>query len=75
MTLSPNPASEMVTLSVTGIAAPFTVEVVDMTGKVLSTLNAEHSTLQLDVSLFAQGAYFIRVTGENIYTVKKLIVK
>ena len=75
LTLAPNPASEMVTLRVNGISAPITVEVVDMTGKVLTTLNAEHSTLQLDVSQFAQGAYFIRVTGENIYAVRKLVVK
>ena len=79
LTLFPNPASSNVTVTVSGFdqAAPggIVVEIVDLNGKRISELRTQNSELQIDLSQFAQGAYFVRVTGERQTVVRKLIVR
>ena len=73
ITLFPNPASATVTL--TGIEGQATVSVVDMNGRVSGEWRMESGKLTIDVSGFAQGAYFVRITGEQNTAIRKLIVK
>ena len=75
ITLYPNPASSMVTL--TGIESTATVTVVDMNGRVVTTVETQPaaSYITIDVTGFAQGAYFIRIVGEQMNAIRKLIVK
>jgi len=73
ITLFPNPASATVTL--TGIEGQATVSVVDMNGRVSGEWRVESGKLTIDVSGFAQGAYFVRITGEQNTAIRKLIVK
>ena len=75
LTLYPNPASEVVTLTVTGFDGEVNVEIVDMNGKRVSSLRTQNSELQIDLGQIATGAYFVRVTGEHQTAVRKLIVK
>ena len=51
------------------------VEVVDLYGKVLETRNPEPGTskLELDISNYPAGIYFIRINLENQTIVKKII--
>ena len=83
MVLFPNPASMTVTVS--GIEGLSTVTVVDFHGRVVfrdqvganghtGSANAECS-LTLDVSGYAKGAYFVRITGERTTSVRKLLVR
>ena len=75
LTLFPNPASSSVTLTVSGFDGEAMVEVVDMNGRTVSELTTVNSELKIDVSTLAQGAYFVRVTGERQTAVRKLIVR
>ena len=75
MRLFPNPASSTVTLTVNGFDGETMVEVVDMNGRTVSKLTTSNYQLMLDVSKLAQGAYFVRVTGEKATAVSRLIVR
>ena len=73
ISLFPNPASTMVTIvSTLGNAE---VTVVDLNGRTVVTLSLENGSATFDVSQLAKGAYFVRLTGEQATTVRKLIVK
>ena len=54
------------------------IAVVDMNGRTVASELLECSadcTKTMDVERLAQGAYFVRITGENVNMVKKLIVR
>ena len=73
--LFPNPASSSVTLTVDGFNGEAMVEVVDMNGRTVAKQSTLNRQLVLDVSSMAQGAYFVRVTGDSRTAVRKLIVR
>ena len=73
ISLYPNPASSTVTL--TGIEGEATVTVVDMNGRETGKWKVESGKLTIDVSSYAQGAYFVRITGERVNAIRKLIVR
>ena len=76
ISLYPNPASSTVTL--TGIEGDATVTVVDMNGREVYTQAIKQSsnqTITIDVTGYAQGAYFVRITGERVNAIRKLIVR
>ena len=73
ISLYPNPASSTVTL--TGIEGEAMVTVVDMNGRQVYTGNTANGSLTIDVSGMAQGAYFVRITGERVNAIRKLIVR
>ncbi len=72
VTLFPNPASEMVTVA--GLEGESTVTVVDLNGREVYKATANGS-VTIDVSGYAKGIYFVRVTGESTTAIRKLIVK
>lgn len=71
--LYPNPASTTVTL--TGIEGEAVVTVVDMNGRVAGEWTAKGGELTIDVTGLSQGAYFVRVTGDQGTAIRKLIVR
>lgn len=71
--LYPNPASTMVTL--TGIEEAATVTLVDMNGRVNGEWRVENGKLTIDVSSLTSGAYFVRIAGEQVNVIRKLIVR
>ena len=71
--LYPNPASTTVTIS--GIEGLSTVTVVDLNGRVSGEWRVESGELTIDVSGYAKGAYFVRITGERTTAVRKLVVR
>ena len=71
--LYPNPATTTVTIS--GIEGQATVTVVDMNGRVSGEWRVENGEITLDLTGYAQGAYFVRITGEQQNAIRKLIVK
>ncbi len=71
--LYPNPASSTVTLK--GIEGKATVTVVDMNGRESGKWSVNDGTLTIDVTKMAQGAYFVRIVGEQVNAIRKLIVK
>jgi len=71
----PNPAKNTVTISVDGLNGKAQVSVIDMSGRTVMTSTMESNATQLNVSKLAQGTYFVRINGETISTVRKLVVK
>ena len=77
-TIYPNPTSSATTISVSGVSGKVKIAVVDMNGRTVASELLECSsdcTKTMDVERLAQGAYFVRITGENVNMVKKLIVR
>jgi|GEM_PF-1190577 len=77
-TIFPNPTSNATTISVSGANGKVKIEVVDMNGRTVATETLECSadcTKTLDVDGLAQGAYFVRITSDNLNMVRKLIVR
>ena len=75
LSLYPNPASQMVSISAEGVEGNVNVQIVDMNGRVMMEQQGNAQSFRFDVSSLAQGAYFVRMTGENINAVRKLVVK
>ena len=71
--LYPNPATTTVTIS--GIEGQATVTIVDMNGRVSGEWRVENDEITIDLTGYAQGAYFVRITGEQQNAIRKLIVK
>lgn len=70
--LYPNPASSLVTLS--GIEGQALVTVVDMNGREVLHCSASQS-ITIDISTLTSGAYFVRIVGEQVNAIRKLIVR
>ena len=70
--LYPNPANTTVTVD--GIQGEAIVTIVDMNGRTVFSEKAV-GKLTIDLNGMAQGAYFVRITGENTTAIRKLIVK
>ena len=75
LSIYPNPASTMVTLSVSEQMAGSTVNIVDVNGRVVMSEVLNAQTLTMNLSDMAKGAYFVRITGEETTVVRKLIVE
>ena len=75
LNLYPNPASSMVTVNADGIEGNVTVQVLDLNGRVMMQQQGNTQSFRFDVSTLAQGAYFVRLTGEKVNAIRKLIVK
>ena len=73
ISLYPNPASSTVTLK--GIEGKATVTVVDMNGRKAGEWTVSNGQLTIDVTEMAQGAYFVRIVGEQVNAIRKLIVR
>jgi hypothetical protein len=65
----------MVTISVSEMLAGAEVAIVDLNGRTVMTFTLNGTNGTFDVSKLGQGAYFVRLTGEQATTVRKLIVK
>lgn len=73
MSLTPNPATNIATIS--GLKAGAEVSLVDINGKVRYSGTAQGDRMTLDVSGMAAGVYFVRVSDGTETAVRKLIVK
>ena len=72
--ISPNPASENVTIS--NIEAGSTISLVDVTGKIVATQKTNSTSLNLQTVDFNTGVYFVRVLNANgKIAVQKLIIE
>ena len=74
----PNPAAKSTTISLNGIDGLVEISIVDMNGRLLQTETLEcgsNCEKRIDVDNLAQGTYFVRILGNNINSVRKLIVR
>ncbi len=62
-------------MTLTGIEGAATVTVVDVNGRETGKWTVVDGTLTIDVTEMAQGAYFVRIVGEQVNAIRKLIVR
>ena len=74
----PNPTRNASTISLVGINSEVSINIIDVNGRIISseTLQVESSLMhRIDVSTYPRGTYFIHLVGDQINSVRKLIVK
>ncbi len=74
MVLTPNPSVGDVSLTVSNNRA-FSVEVCDITGKLMVTLNNVSNGTTIATSAWAPGTYFVTLSQDNNQVISKLMVK
>ena len=74
----PNPTNGITTVSIKGVSGKVRIAVVDMNGRTVTTKMLECSAdceKTMEVDNLHQGAYFVRITSDNVNMVRKLIVR
>ena len=71
MTVYPNPATSVLNVNAEGYN---TIEIVNMLGQVVYTANARNN-MQINVSNYNNGVYFVRMNGANGTSTQKFIKK
>jgi len=75
VTLYPNPAKEYVDVRIEGDVNVIAMEVYDVYGKLINTINVIDNTTHINVSGLANGMYFVRVTTEQGMVTKRFVKK
>jgi hypothetical protein len=75
VTLYPNPAKEFVDVRVDGDINVIGMEVYDVYGKLINTVNVIDNMTHINVSGLANGMYFVRVTTEQGMVTKRFVKK
>ena len=75
MTLFPNPAREYIDIRVDGDLNVTMMEVYDVYGKLINTVNVIDNPTRINVSSLANGMYFVRVTTEAGAVTKTFVKK
>lgn len=70
----PNPANETVNISWTTASYKTTVQLMDISGRVVSEQVVNGNTATIDVSQFPAGTYFVNVSADGAASTAKLIV-
>lgn len=74
-TIYPNPASEFITIETSEFNSGTSIQIMDLTGKIIKSESLQSNTQQLDVSHLSKGLYFIKIqNNKGLYTVKKITV-
>ena len=75
-TLYPNPASNMVTISVEGADGENSIELIDINGRtVIEETDFFGNTVTLQLDGVASGVYFVRFVNNGTVQLRKLVVK
>ena len=72
--LYPNPATEMISVAVSDANITITgVEVYNVYGQLINTINSNDNPLRINVSSLANGMYYVRVTTDNGVVTKNFV--
>jgi len=69
----PNPASNLLVVELKKIIKPTTIELIDITGRLLFSKEINYVSEQIDISQFASGAYYLTITNSTSKITKKII--
>jgi len=75
ITISPNPASNKVTISIPGNDQSVAIRLLSNSGQLIRKLAMNSETLTVDVSMLASGVYNITLDGNGYSTKYKLVIQ
>ena len=75
VSLYPNPAKEYIDIRVDGDLNVMMMEVYDVYGKLINTVNVIENPTRINVNGLADGMYFVRVTTDNGVVTKPFVKK
>ena len=75
VTLYPNPAKEYIDVRIDGDVNVTGMEVYDVYGKLINTVNVIDNMTRINVSALADGMYFVRVTTDQGMVTKRFVKK
>jgi hypothetical protein len=73
LSVYPNPTSSVVNISNTLNAVVNTVEIADLNGRVVKTLNVNNTEAQISISDLAAGVYMLKVSTDQGTATKKIV--
>lgn len=73
ISLSPNPATSVVTVG--GLEAGAQLTIVDLNGRTVARYDVVNTEMEINVANLTKGAYFVRIVSPNGTAVRKLVVK
>ncbi len=73
--VSPNPAKDVVNVTVSDNNKLLKVVLLTAAGKEIATYNMNSATLKLNLPHVAPGMYLVKITGDNISSTHKLIIQ
>ena len=72
LSVYPNPTYKLLTIE-TGQPVSQTIELTSLNGQLINSTRMEGTTLQLDLSSFEKGVYFITIRSKDFVTTRKII--
>ena len=72
LSIYPNPANDLLTIETNG-SGLHTIEIYSLNGQLISISKIDGPTLQLDISTFQKGVYFITVKSRDYVRTEKII--
>ena len=78
VSIYPNPNNGRFTMAINGFEGNFSMEIVNIAGQVIYTQQVEATssfTTDIDVSKFATGVYYIKLSNKDGVKINKLIIK
>lgn len=73
--ITPNPASTNVTVTITNRTEPLKLQIADANGRIVRTQNITTQTTIIDVSNLSKGFYTVKITGSTASYTDKLIIQ
>lgn len=71
----PNPANGFVNIELPNEVVKADISIVDATGRIVLNTSVENNSTQVDVSALDMGTYFVRISADDKFATKTLIIK
>ena len=77
VSVTPNPARDFINVSAAakGQNAILNIQLIDVTGKILRSLQSSQSVIKISTAGIAKGLYFIKVKDENLVQTERIIIE
>jgi len=73
--IGPNPATNQLSIMLNGIMGSSTLEIIDISGRLIKTIQLKDSYSTLDITEINSGNYILIISAENKKITKKLIIE
>ena len=75
ITISPNPAKSHIIIKIAGNKETLQVTLLNAVGQALSSFIVKEENNYLPVSSLAAGVYYLKIAGDNVSSIKKLVIE